>query len=492
MDTDLALDTAACDRARLARDARFDGVFFTAVRSTGIYCRPVCPAPPPKPRNITYYPTAAAAAAAGYRPCLRCRPELAPQAQQALAGQTVQRALAIIHGGFLQEQPVADLAQKIGLSARQLQRLFVEHLGATPGQIHATHRLLLAKQLLTETTLPVTDVALAAGYNSLRRFNTAFLQGCGMAPTALRRQHQPLAADDGGLVLRLVYRPPLDFPRMLAFLRKRSLPGIELIGEDSYQRVLGTPERPTLLRVTADPKRPELRLQLGAVDPRLIPDIVRRVRRVFDLDADLQQVHAALGEEPLLTRGIAERPGLRVPGGWDGFEVGVRAVLGQQVSVAAATTFARRLVDAYGAHLPGMPFEFNRQFPAPEVLAEAPLESIGLPRSRAATVRALAAACASGQLDFGPGQALEDFVARCVALPGIGPWTAQYIALRGLGQPDAFPAGDLVLQQVLGHAQGQRLSERATEARSQPWRPWRAYAVLHLWHLSGTFVGEPT
>ena len=192
MDTALALDTAACDRARLARDARFDGVFFTAVRSTGIYCRPVCPAPPPKPRNITYYPTAAAAAAAGYRPCLRCRPELAPQAQQALAGQTVQRALALIHGGFLQEQPVADLAEKIGLSARQLQRLFVEHLGATPGQIHATHRLLLAKQLLTETTLPVTDVALAAGYNSLRRFNTAFLQGCGMTPTALRRQHLSL------------------------------------------------------------------------------------------------------------------------------------------------------------------------------------------------------------------------------------------------------------------------------------------------------------
>jgi len=283
-------------------------------------------------------------------------------------------------------------------------------------------------------------------------------------------------------VLRLGYRPPLDFPRMLAFLRKRSLPGIELIGEDSYQRVLGPPERPTLLRVTADPKRPELRLQLGAVDPRLIPDIVRRVRRVFDLDADLQQVHAALGEEPLLARGIAERPGLRVPGGWDGFEVGVRAVLGQQVTVAAATTFARRLVDAYGAHLPGMSSDFDRQFPAPEVLAEAPLESIGLPRSRAATVRALATACASGQLDFGPGQALEEFVARCVALPGIGPWTAQYIALRGLGQPDAFPAGDLVLQQVLGG--DARLSERATEARSQPWRPWRAYAVLHLWHLA--------
>ncbi|KAF1055589.1 MAG: putative bifunctional transcriptional activator/DNA repair enzyme AlkA [Stenotrophomonas maltophilia] len=490
MDTALPLDHAACDRARLARDARFDGVFFTAVRSTGVYCRPVRPAPPPKPRNISYFPSAAAAVAAGYRPCLRCRPELAPQAQQALAGQAVQRALALIQAGFLQDHAVATLAARIGLGARQLQRLFLTHLGATPAQIHATHRLLLAKQLLTETTLPVTDVALAAGYNSLRRFNTAFLQGCGMPPTALRRQHRPIAADDGGLVLRLGYRPPLDFPRMLTFLRKRSLPGIELIGEDSYQRVIGTPDRPALLRVTADPKRPELRLQLGAVDPRLIPDIVRRVRRVFDLDADLQQVHAALGEEPLLARGIAERPGLRVPGGWDGFEVGVRAVLGQQVSVAAATTFARRLVDAHGAHLPGMPEVFNRQFPAPEVLAEAALESIGLPRSRAATVRALARACADGVLDFGPGQSLQDFVQRCVALPGIGPWTAQYIALRGLGQPDAFPAGYLVLQQVLG--QGERLSERATEARSQPWRPWRAYAVLHLWHLSGTFVGEPS
>lgn len=480
MDTALPLDYAACESARLARDARFDGVFFTAVRSTGIYCRPVCPAPAPKPVNVDYYPTAAAAAAAGFRPCLRCRPELAPEAQDALSNETLQRALALIHDGFLQDAAVGDLAARLGLSARQLQRLFVARLGAAPAQIHATRRLLLAKQLLTETALPVTDVAMAAGYNSLRRFNAAFVEGCGMPPTAIRRQRGVLA--DGALTLRLGYRPPLDFAAMLGFLRRRCIPGIEQIDDSSYQRVIGPAERPSVIRVSADPRRPELLLQLGQVDPRAIPGIVRRVRRIFDLDADLRIVHATLGQDPLLARGIAQRPGLRVPGGWDGFEVAVRAVLGQQVSVAAAITLARRVVDRFGTPLEGMPEGLDRQFPTPEQLAEAPLEGIGLPRTRAATVRAVAAAVADGRLDFHAGQRLDTFIERCVALPGIGPWTAHYIALRALALPDAFPAGDLVLQQVLGG--DTRLSERATEARSQAWRPWRAYAVLHLWHLA--------
>jgi AraC family transcriptional regulator of adaptative response / DNA-3-methyladenine glycosylase II len=243
-----------------------------------------------------------------------------------------------------------------------------------------------------------------------------------------------------------------------------------------------------VIRVSADPKRSELLLQLGQVDPRAIPGIVRRVRRIFDLDADLRIVHATLGKDPLLARGIAQRPGLRVPGGWDGFEVAVRAVLGQQVSVAAATTLARRVVDRFGGALDGMPEGLDRQFPTPQALADAPLESIGLPRTRAATVRAVAAAVADGRLDFSAGQRLETFVARCVALPGIGPWTAHYMALRALALPDAFPAGDLVLQQVLGG--DTRLSERATEARSHAWRPWRAYAVLHLWYLSAPSPGD--
>lgn len=476
-----------CEQARLARDARFDGLFFTAVRSTGIYCRPVCPAPPPRRDNVSYYPTAAAAAAAGYRPCLRCRPELSPDDANFMQDHTLHRALALLDEGILQDQPAAALAEAMELSARQLQRLFVARLGATPAQLHATRRLLLAKQLLTETHLPVTEVALAAGFNSLRRFNAAFLAGCGMPPSALRKRHGAVAG--GEPVLRLAYRPPLDFPAMLAFLRKRAIPGIERIDAGSYQRVIVAGGRASLIRVSADPKRPELRLQLGTTDARAIPAIVTKVRRVFDLDADLATVHACLVHEPLLARGIARRPGLRIPGGWDGFEVAARAVLGQQVSVAAATTLARRLVDRFGHVLPDMPDGLDRQFPTPAVLAEAPLESIGLPRTRAATLRAVALACAEGRLEFSRSQTLEQFVHQATALPGIGPWTAHYMALRALGMPDAFPAGDLVLQQVLG--EGQRLSERATEARSQAWRPWRAYAVLHLWHLAAEPNKEP-
>lgn len=480
MQTHRPLDPGQCDRARLARDARFDGLFFTAVKSTGIYCRPVCPAPPPKPGNVSYYPSAAAASAAGYRPCLRCRPELSPQAQQHLGEETVQRALALIAEGYLQERTVDDLAGQLGLSARQLQRQFLQQLGATPAQVHATRRLLMAKQLLTETALPVTQVALAAGFNSLRRFNAAFLEGCGMPPSALRRQRGEIAG--GELELRLGYRPPLDFPAMLAFLRRRAIPGIEQVDEDGYRRVIGPADASTLIHVAAAPRRSELLLRIGATDPRAIPDIVRRVRRMFDLDADLQAVHATFAGEPLLAQGIALRPGLRVPGGWDGFEVAVRAILGQQVSVAGAATLAARLVDRHGGRRSGMPGGLDRIFPTPDQLADAPLEQIGLPRTRAATIRALARAVADGRLHFGAGQRLAEFVERCTALPGIGPWTAHYIAMRALAQPDAFPAGDLILQQVLGHPG--RLSERATEARSQAWRPWRSYAVLHLWHLA--------
>ncbi|WP_426801535.1 AlkA N-terminal domain-containing protein [Xanthomonas campestris] len=476
----LTPDRIQCDRARLARDARFDGLFFTAVRSTGIYCRPVCPAPPPKPGNVSYYPSAAAASAAGYRPCLRCRPELSPQAQQHLGEESVQRALAMLAEGVLQEQPVQALADAVGVSARQLQRQFVQQLGATPLQVHGTRRLLLAKQLLTETALPVTEVALAAGFNSLRRFNAAFLQGCGMPPSALRKQRSDVPGGD--LCLRLGYRPPLDLSAMLAFLQRRAIPGIEQVDADGYRRMIGAPGQATLIHVSAAPTRDELLLRIGPTDPRQIPQIVRRVRRIFDLDADLQAVHATLAQDPLLEQAIARRPGLRVPGGWDGFEVAVRAVLGQQISVAGAATLAARLVDRHGGHLPEMPPGLDRSFPTPAALADAPLEHLGLPRARAATLRALALACADGRLHFGAGQRLSDFVAACTALPGIGPWTAHYIAMRALSHPDAFPAGDLILQQVLGAPE--RLSERATEARSQAWRPWRAYAVLHLWHLA--------
>jgi AraC family transcriptional regulator of adaptative response / DNA-3-methyladenine glycosylase II len=270
---------------------------------------------------------------------------------------------------------------------------------------------------------------------------------------------------------------------MLAFLGKRAIPGIERVGADSYERVLGPADTSTWIRVTADTNKPELRLEISDTDPRAIPDIVRRVRRIFDLDADLQAVHAVLNETPLLAAAIRKRPGLRVPGGWDGFEVAVRAVLGQQISVAGATTLARRLVEAYGEQRSPARDGLDRIFPSPASIVDAPLEKIGLPKSRAATLRALARAVIDDRVDFGAGQRLEAFVESFVALPGIGAWTAQYVAMRALSHPDAFPAGDLVLQQILGGAK--RLSERETETCSQAWRPWRAYAVLHLWHLSG-------
>jgi AraC family transcriptional regulator, regulatory protein of adaptative response / DNA-3-methyladenine glycosylase II len=459
---------AICDRARRAKDARFDGLFFTAVRSTGIYCRPVCPAPAPKRENISYFPTAAAAAAAGYRPCLRCRPELSPGAN-GHGEETVDRALALIADGALETGSIETLAGRVGVGSRQLRRLFLARTGATPIAVHATRRLLLAKQLLTETSLPVTEVAEASGFASLRRFNAAFREGCGMAPTAIRRQR--VEAPPGTMTLRLGYRPPLDFAAMLGFLGKRAVPGVERVDTAAYERMVATAEGPRTIRVTADRRRSELRLEIAGIGPRAIPDVVRRVRRMFDLDADMSAVHAVLREDRRLARAIAKRPGLRVPGGWDGFEIALRAVLGQQVSVAAATTLAARLVAACGG-----------VFPTAEALLSARLDTIGLTRARAATLLALAEAVVSGQVDFGAGQRLEEFAARLDALPGIGPWTAQYVAMRALGHPDAFPAGDLVVQQVLGGRR--RLTERETEAQSQAWRPWRAYAVLHLWYLS--------
>ncbi|MBP6749063.1 MAG: DNA-3-methyladenine glycosylase 2 family protein, partial [Xanthomonadaceae bacterium] len=414
-----------------AKDHRFDGVFFVAVRSTGIYCRPVCPAPPPKRSNLTFYANAAAATAAGYRPCLRCRPELSPDAFAQVREEAVRRALALIAEGALQDEGVAALAARVGLSARQLQRVFLAHVGATPHAVHATRRLLLAKQLLTETALPATDVAMAAGYNSLRRFNAAFLDGCGMPPSAIRRSASAAKAPAGVLTLRLGYRPPMDFGLTLRFLAKRAIPGIERVDDDAYLRAIG--DGRAWLRVSAITDKPELRLELIDLDPhdsretRCIPDIVRRVRRMFDLDADLRHVHALFAQDPLLARAIAQRPGLRAPCGWDGFELAVRAVLGQQISVAGATTLARRLVDVWGGHRAATN-GLDRMFPAPERLRDAPLETIGLPKTRAATIRALSAAVVEGRLSFEGGQRLEDFVARATALPGIGDWTAQYIA----------------------------------------------------------------
>ncbi len=485
-------DPHVCEQARLSRDPRFDGLFFTAVTSTRIYCRPVCPAPWAK--RVTYFANAAAAEAAGFRPCLRCRPELSPDDGIWRRGDAVvARALKLIDQGALAEQPLSELARRVDIGERQLRRLFVERLGAAPIGVHGTRRLLFSKQLLTETTLPITEVALAAGFGSLRRFNAAFRDAYRMAPRDLRRR--PLATPQGQsgemLTLRLGYRPPYDFAAMLAFLRGRALPGVEVVDEDSYARVVAptgsdASETAGWLRVSAWPGGEHaLKLELHGLRSSRLLDVVHRLRRMFDLDAEPTTISAALSESARLRPLLQRSPGLRLPSGWDGFEIAVRAILGQQVSVAAARTLAARVARQFGEALPAGRAApgLEHLFPTADKLADADLASIGLTRARADTVRTMARALLDGRVDFQVERTLEDFTARWVALPGIGPWTAHYIAMRALGHPDAFPADDLVLQKAVP-LDGSRMSAKALGACAEAWRPWRAYAVIHLWRDS--------
>jgi AraC family transcriptional regulator of adaptative response / DNA-3-methyladenine glycosylase II len=473
-------DDRTCEQARLSRDARFDGLFFTAVTSTRIYCRPVCPAPSPKPQNVRYYASAAAAEAAGFRPCLRCRPELSPGNDAWQRGDhVIARTLKLMDSGAFDELSVDAMAERVGVGARQLRRLFVERLGAPPISVHTTRRLLFAKQLLTETTMPVTEVALASGFGSLRRFNAAFLQANRMAPRDLRRH--PGAATDDAITLRLAYRPPYDFEAILAFLRGRALPGVEHVDEHSYARVFGTPEAPGWLRLSAWPGHDHaLRLELHCPQPAQMLGVVNKLRRMFDLDASPQSISDALKESPVLRPMLRKRPGLRLPGGWDGFEIAVRAILGQQVSVAAARTLATRIVQHFGTPVVSPVAELQRLFPGPELLVDADLRSIGLTTARAATVRGVAQALLDGRIDFRSEQPLDEFVERWVALPGIGEWTAHYMAMRALSHPDAFPAADLILRRVAA-GDGPELSTKALTSLAEGWRPWRAYSVMHLW-----------
>lgn len=507
-----------CEQARQARDARFDGVFFTAVRTTGIYCRPVCPVPPARANNVEYHATAASAEAAGFRPCLRCRPELSPADGSWRRGDSiVARALRLIEAGALNQAPLSALAERLHVGERHLRRLFESTLGASPHQVHNTRRLLLAKQLLTESTLPIIQVAEAAGFQSLRRFNDAFRTAYGMAPRQLRKplhsSHSPTDNESGHemaglpgpesaepalLTLKLGYRPPLDFPASLDFLKQRMLPGIESVDEWGYSRVIDASG--AWLRITspartdgADPavqpaSSAYLNLSLHGVEVASLPVLIQRVRRMFDLDADPVTVAARFAPCPIVGPLITRQPGLRLPGGWDGFEVAIRAVLGQQVSVAAATTIARRLVDRHGQRVsphPG-PSALHSLFPTPEQLACLPLQpliDLGLPSRRAQTIRTVAQAVASGQVGFEAEQSLDTFITRWTALPGIGDWTAQYIALRGWLHPDAFPAGDLILRRQAGG--GGPISEKALRELAEAWRPWRGYAVIHLWRANG-------
>jgi AraC family transcriptional regulator, regulatory protein of adaptative response / DNA-3-methyladenine glycosylase II len=481
------LDRNACYRVLLARDARYDGRFFTCVKTTGIYCRPICPARTPKLENCVFMASAAAAQEAGYRPCLRCRPERAPDLLvRSGASPTVSRALALIERGALDEAGVESLAGRLGLGARQLRRLFSCHLGAAPISVAQTRRVLLAKQLIHDSALSMTQVALASGFSSVRRFNETFQRLYGRPPSALRRRSAGDArthAQRSALVLHLPYRPPYDFARLLRFLEARAIAGVEHVSGGHYRRVIVLDGSVGTLAVSDSPERCALRVELRLARLTALPGLIARVRHVFDLGSDPQVIARELRRDALLAPLIAARPGLRVPGAWDGFELAVRGILGQQISVVAATRLAGQLVTLLGAPLadgaePGL----SHVFPGPERFEPALLSSLPMPRARVAALFELASAAQRDAQLFDPGQALEAAVARLLQVPGIGRWTAQYIALRALAHSDAFPEGDIGLVRALAAQDGGvRPSAKALLARAEAWRPWRGYAALHLW-----------
>jgi AraC family transcriptional regulator of adaptative response / DNA-3-methyladenine glycosylase II len=477
------LDPDACYRAILTRDARFDGRLFVAVTSTGIYCRPVCPARTPKRENVRFYPTAAAAESAGFRACLRCRPETSPElAVWRGTSNTVSRALALIEAGALDGADVSSLAERLGVGERQLRRLFDIHLGASPLAVAQTRRVHLAKQLIHETDLPMVEVALAAGFGSVRRFNETFQRLYNRPPIALRRRSNPRDTRPHAISLNLRYRPPYDWDAMLAFLATRAIPGVESVSGDRYARTIALGADVGV--IAARPTRRDC-LAVELRFPRLtaIPAILARARRVFDLAADPVLIGDHLGRDPILAPLIAARPGLRVPGAWDGFEIAVRAVLGQQITVVAARKLAGKLALAFGDELPEQWREdgLSLTFPRPERLAEADPGLLGMPRARGLALVSLAGAVATDPDLFGPRRSLEEAVEHLRGLRGIGEWTAQYIAMRALREPDAFPAADVGLLRALAAPDGTRPTPVALLARAEVWRPWRAYAVLHLW-----------
>ena len=478
------LSPEALNRARISRDPRFDGKFFIAVTSTGIYCRPICPSRYAKRAHVRFFGSPAAAEAAGFRPCLRCRPEAAPGTPAWLGtAAVVRRALRLIEAGALDEDSVEALAGRLGIGPRHLLRLFVRHVGASPLAVAQTRRLHFAVCLLEETRLPITQIAMAAGFGSSRRFNDAFRHTYRRAPRELRRA-TPRGAPTRGteqVLLRLAYRPPYDWAHMQAFLAARAVAGIERVDATGYARTVACEGGHALIRVRALPGQDALELRVAGAPAVALLQLSTVARRVFDLAADPQRIGVELAADPLVGPLVRARPGVRIPGGWDPFECAVRAVLGQQVSVAAGRTLATRLVERMGISLRGGADGLTHLFPDAATLAAASLESLGITRSRAATLHALARAVLEGRIDFSA--APEAVVASLTALPGIGRWTAQYVALRALGEPDALPTGDLVLCRMA--APGQRLlSARQLEERARAWQPWRGYAVLQLWRMA--------
>jgi AraC family transcriptional regulator, regulatory protein of adaptative response / DNA-3-methyladenine glycosylase II len=473
------LDWQVCSRARLSRDPRFDGKFFIGVRGSKVYCRSICPAPTAKEKNCRYFPSAAAAAEAGFRPCLRCRPESSPGTPAWLGtSSTVSRALRLIAESGLGDGGVELLAERLGVGSRHLRRLFLRHLGATPIAVAQTRRLHFAKKLIDETTLPMQQIAQASGFGSVRRFNAAVRKTYRRTPTQIRRlARQSGTQPENQYVFRLQFRPPYHWQGMLDFLAPRAIPGVEIVEAGTYRRTISLHGRDGYFEVSLDKEHDALIARIDFGDPRLLYFIVERIRAMFDLNADWAAIAPSLKNDPLLAERVKGEPGLRVPGCWSGFELATRAILGQQVTVKGATVLAGRLVSSFGRPFSGAS-GLTHIFPAPEVLADANLTTIGVTGARAETIRALARAVRDGRINFDGVVDSDVFLNRLLEIPGIGKWTAQYVAMRALGEPDAFPSSDLGL---LRSAMLESCVE--LEQHAKAWRPWRAYAAIYLWRM---------
>lgn len=476
------LDWQTCSRARLSRDARFDGKFFIGVRTSGVYCRSICPAPTAKEKNVRYFPTAAAAAEAGFRPCLRCRPECSPGTPAWLGTpNTVSRALRLLNESGMEDGGVEALAERLGIGSRHLRRLFLQHLGASPRTVSQTRRMHFAKKLIDETKLPMTQIALAAGFGCVRRFNAGIRKTFHRTPSQIRATARHADQQlENEYVFRLRYRPPYHWCAMLSFLRARATPGVELIDGNRYLRSFIVNNHPGKFEITHQEEQQSLVARVLFADPCALHGVIERIKTMFDLNADWMVIASHLRNDPVMASLMERCPGLRVPGCWDGFELGVRAIVGQQISVAAATSMMGKLVQ----HL-GRPLEntngATHLFPTAEAFATARDHQLRMPKKRADAIRALARAVCEGKIRFDKVINIEEFCQQLQTIPGIGNWTAQYIAMRALGEPDAFPSGDLGLLRRLGLRSAKEL-----ERRAEPWKPWRAYATMYLWECPGT------
>jgi len=486
-----------CYRALESRDSRLDGLMFVGVASTGIYCRPICPARTPKFEHCKFFASAAAAQDAGFRPCLRCRPETAPDlASWHGTSNTVSRALALIAEGALDGDgnSVEKLAARLGVGERQLRRLFLQHLGAAPISVAQTRRVLFAKQFIHETQMPMTEVAMAAGFGSLRRFNETFLNLFQRPPSALRRKNSRKLKEHD-VQLRLRYRPPYDWDCMLAFLQARAVPGVEMVNGGRYIRTVEIGGTMGSIEVSHLIDQQSLGVKIRFPDVRLLPAIVARVRRLFDLGADIETIDRHLSADPVLAPLVARRPGLRAPGGWDGFEIAVRAVLGQQISVAAARGLAGQLIALHGHSVPKsfrMHPDLSRVFPTANRLASVSSMGLRIPITRLRALKAVAEAALADPNLFRPFGSIEQTVARLRTIHGIGEWTAQYIALRAIREMDAFPSTDIGLLRGVASINGNATSAANLLSRAESWRPWRAYAAQHLWAADGSAICKPT